>query len=242
MFCILATLAWEAFARAFPSPLAPHVPEVAREIGRIIVHGDAFAQIAVTLERVVAGCAVALVLALAAGIASARIPLARAFFEPAIVLGLTVPGLVWALLCVIWFGVSFTTPVVSVALGVGPALALSVSQGVRDVNPELVEMAHVFRFSAARRLRYLWLPALAPYLLSGVRLALSLGWKVIVIVELFGLTDGVGYQLNGEFSSQNVAGVLAWTILFWLVMAVIEYGILQTLERRLTRWRRVAQV
>jgi NitT/TauT family transport system permease protein len=62
---------------------------------------------------------------------------------------------------------------------------------------------------------------------------------VIVLVELFGLSNGVGYQLNSEFSSQNVAGVLAWTIVFWAVMIAMEYGVLQTLEGRFMAWRRV---
>ena len=53
---------------------------------------------------------------------------------------------------------------------------------------------------------------------------------------------GVGYQLNSEFSSQNVAGVLAWTIVFWAVMVVIEYGVLQSLERASSKWRRVSDL
>jgi len=86
------------------------------------------------------------------------------------------------------------------------------------------------------------LPSIVPYLVSCARLGFSLAWKVIVLVELFGMSDGVGYQLNSEFASQNVAGVLAWTLVFWAVMAVIEFGLMQTLERRLTRWRREASV
>ena len=75
----------------------------------------------------------------------------------------TVPGLVWALLCVIWFGVSLATPVVGVALGVAPALTVSVIQGVRAVDPDLIEMARVFRLKRWARLSRLWLPAMAPF-------------------------------------------------------------------------------
>jgi NitT/TauT family transport system permease protein len=131
---------------------------------------------------------------------------------------------------------------VAIGLGVAPALTVSVVQGVRAIDPDIIEMAHVFRIPRSVQLRRLWLPAMMPFLLSGARLGFSLAWKVIVLVEIFGLSSGVGYQLNSEFSSQNVAGVLAWTIAFGVVMAVIEYGVLQTAERRLTRWRRVARV
>ncbi len=96
--------------------------------------------------------------------------------------------------------------------------------------------------AASRRLRKLWLPALAPFLLSGARLGLSLAWKVIVLVEMFGMSSGVGYQLNQAFSTQDVSLVLAWTLLFAAAMAVLEYGLLRTIERRVTRWRRAAIV
>ena len=69
-----------------------------------------------------------------------------------------------------------------------------------------------------------------------------MSWHVVVLVEIFGLTNGVGYWLNLSFSNHDVAGVIAWSFLFGLVMAVIEYGIFRTLERRVTRWRKVATV
>ena len=156
--------------------------------------------------------------------------------------GLTVPGLVWALLCVIWFGVSLANPIVAVALSAAPAIALTVAQGVRSVDADLIEMAYVFRLSRAVQLRRLWLPALAPHLLSACRFGLSLAWKVIVLVEIFGMSSGVGYQLNSAFSSQNVAAMLAWTLSFGIVMAILEYGVLQSLERYLSRWRRESGV
>lgn len=69
-----------------------------------------------------------------------------------------------------------------------------------------------------------------------------MGWKVIVLVEIFGLSSGVGYRLNTEYSAMNVAGVLAWTIGFAGVMALLEYGVIGGIERYVTRWRWVATV
>jgi NitT/TauT family transport system permease protein len=198
--------------------------------------------VGITLARIVLGggsaCAVAFVLAFA----SARSAMLRAFLRPAVLLGLTVPGLVWALLCVIWFGIGTATPIVAITLGVAPPLMVTITEGLRAVDSELTEMAQVFRFSRYARLRFVLLPSITPFLLSGIRLSFSLAWKVIVLVELFGMSDGVGYQLNSEFGAQNVAGVIAWTIIFWAVMAVIEFGLMGMLEKRLTGWRREARI
>jgi NitT/TauT family transport system permease protein len=235
-FCLLAL--WEVMARLTASPLVPDVGEIAGEVRRLVVGGFAVRQIGITLGRILAGFGVAFLISLVVGIAAARSSTFRRFCDPAITLGLTVPGLVWALLCVIWFGVGLTTPIVAIALGITPVMILHVLQGMNAVDSEIVEMAHVFRLSTRDKLIHIWIPSLVPHLIGGARVGLSLGWKVIVLVELFGLSNGVGYQLNSEFSSQNVAGVLAWTIVFWAVMVVIEYGILQSLERRFSRWRR----
>lgn len=241
-FCVLATAAWEIMARSLSSPLVPDVSKIAQSCYDIVVSGEAFSQIGITVWRIALGFILAFVLALIIGISSARFDPVRVFFEPAILLGLTVPGLVWALLCVIWFGVSLATPVVSIALGITPALVLSVVQGIRAVDPDIIEMAHVYRLSRRTRLQKIWLPSLVPTLLSGGRVAFSLAWKVIVLVEIFGLSDGVGYQINSEFSMQNVEGVIAWTLVFWLGMLVLEYAVFQVLDRRLTRWERKAKV
>jgi NitT/TauT family transport system permease protein len=242
LFCICLLGFWEAMARITASPLVPDLGEVVGEVRRLVLGGFAIRQIGITLGRILLGFGVAFVVSLVVGIAAARSAMFRRFCDPAILLGLTVPGLVWALLCVIWFGVSLATPVVAIALGVAPVMTLQVVQGMQAVDSEIVEMARVFKLSTRDKLVHIWIPSLIPHLIGGSRIGLSLGWKVIVLVELFGLSNGVGYQLNSEFSSQNVAGVLAWTIVFWAVMVVIEYGVLQSLERRFSAWRRTAEL
>jgi NitT/TauT family transport system permease protein len=242
LFCVLLAAGWQVMSVHWDSPLVPDLGAIGTELKGIIVSGEGWQQIGTTLGRIVAGMALGFVIALVVGLASARNRFARAFFEPALLLGLTVPGLVWALLCVIWFGLSLKTSVVAIALGIAPALAVSITQGFEAVDPQLIEASHVYRLNFRDRLRYLWLPAILPFLMGGLRLGFSLAWKVVVLVEVFGLSTGVGYVLNSAFISQNVAAVLAWTIAFTIVVGVIEYGLFQTLERRLTRWKRKASV
>lgn len=242
LFCVLLAAAWQVMAARAHSPLIPSLREVGDELEVILVGGQAIFHIGTTLGRIALGLVLAFVAAFVIALASARNRFARSFFEPALLLGLTVPGLVWALLCVIWFGLSLKTSVVAIALGVAPALAITLTQGVEAVDPQLIEAAHVYRLGFWSRLRNLWLPAILPFLLAGMRLAFSLAWKVVVLVEVFGLSTGVGYALNSAFIAQNVAAVLAWTLAFAVVVAAIEYGVFQTVERAVTRWKRRANV
>lgn len=234
--------AWQAMAVSAHSPLIPNLADIGTELVRIFRRGFFFKEMAVTLLRVGTGFAIAFIAAVVAGIAMGRKRAVAQFLEPAIIVGLTVPGLVWALLCVIWFGIGLTGASVAVAFSIAPALVLNILQGVRAVDAELLEVAAMLRLPPWTRMTRLWLPSLMPSLLGGARLGLSLAWKVVVLVELFGLSSGIGYQLNNEFGSQNVAGVIAWTLGFAAVMGVLEYGILAQLEHHLLRWRRRANV
>src|SRR4051812_16283866 len=182
LFCILLAAAWQLMASSLSSPLIPDVRDIGAELQAIVASGEAVVEIATTLQRIALGFVLAFVLAITVGLASARNRVARAFFEPALILGLTVPGLVWALLCVIWFGLSLKTSVVAIALGIAPALAISLTHGIDAIDPQLIEAAHAYRLSWRSRLRNLWLPAILPFLTSGARLAFSLAWKVVVLV------------------------------------------------------------
>ena len=75
--------------------------------------------------------------------------------------------------------------------------------------------------------------------LSGGRAfcGLGLAWKVVVVVEMFGFSNGVGYQVVRGFNIFSMKAVLAWAITFLVVMIVIEFGIIGYLENRVTRWR-----
>lgn len=239
---VLMAVGWNVMAARMDSPLVPSLGEIADELVTLATGGSLWTNLEVTLTRVLLGFTVAFVVSVVLGIAMGRNVYVQRFFEPAVLLGLVTPGLVKALLCVIWFGISMVNPILAVALAAAPALIVNITQGVREVDPQLHEMAHVYRFTAWTRLRRIWLPALAPSLFTGARLGIAMSWKVIVLVEIFGLASGVGYQLNLEFSNHNVAGVLAWTVAFALVMTAIEYGVLQTLERRVSLWRKESQV
>ena len=81
------------------------------------------------------------------------------------------------------------------------------------------------------------LPQLVSHILAAIRYGLGLAWKVIVLVEGFGFSNGVGYQVMHQFDLFSVKGVLAWAITFLIVMIFLEFGVVGVLERSVTRWR-----
>jgi len=101
----------------------------------------------------------------------------------------------------------------------------------------LIDMARVFGASGWRRTARVVVPQVLPYLMAAARFGLGIIWKVTVLVELLGRSDGIGYMLNYSFQMFNMADVFAWTIFFTIVMLAIELAVLKPIERRLFLWR-----
>ena len=106
------------------------------------------------------------------------------------------------------------------------------------LDRDYLEMAQVFRLRRVTTLRQVILPQLFPFLMVAARSGLALIWKIVLVVELLGRSNGVGFQLHLYFQLFDVAGILAYTIAFVVVIQCIELFLLQPLERRANQWRR----
>ena len=92
--------------------------------------------------------------------------------------------------------------------------------------------------AGGKTLRHVTLPQLAPFFAAAARSGLSLVWKIVLVVELLGRSNGVGFQLHTAFQLFDVSMILAYAVSFILVVQIIEMGILQPIEARVNRWRR----
>ena len=98
-------------------------------------------------------------------------------------------------------------------------------------------MAKVFRFSKGQVLWHVILPQLQPYIAAATRSGVALIWKIVLVVELLGRSNGVGFQIHLHFQLFDVATILAYTLVFVAIMLAVEYLILQPLENYSRRWR-----
>jgi NitT/TauT family transport system permease protein len=233
---------WWLVASFFPPTLLPNPAVVSHRLWELIAGGEFWVQAYATIVRVLAGFALAFVASIGLGVLMGLRRTAAVWFEFYVLVGLTIPGLCWALLGVMWFGITEIAPVFAIFVVTLPMLTLNVWQGTNSLDKDLLEMSHLFRAPRRSILADVILPQLLPFCLAGARLGFALGWKVVVLCELFGLTSGVGYMINQSFSSYSMVDVLAWTLGFTMVMFVIEYGFFLPIERRLVRWRPVVAV
>lgn len=218
--------------RTLPGPLDVwHALVVEARSGELAFHLGA------TLARVVAAFVVAMAIGGAVGIWLGTHPVADRLLDPWLVLALNIPALVTIVLAYVWFGLNEAAAVGAVAANKIPNVAITLREGARTLSVELDEMAAVYRFGAWTRLRHVVLPQLGPFFAAATRSGIALIWKIVLVVELLGRSNGVGFQIHLYFQLFDVATILAYTLAFVAVMLVVEYALLQPFERRSNRWR-----
>ncbi len=237
LFAVLSVVAvwWALYAiypRLLPSPLS-----TVQEAIRLLSEGTFFFHMYQSLRRVFVGSVIAMLFSIGVGIYMGTVIMGERFFQPLVVLGLTIPGLMWALIAVMLFGINEFSPYFAVTVTIFPMLVINIWAGVKSLDKELMDMSHVFHFTKWMKISQVILPQLVPNIFAATRYGLGLAWKVVVVVEMFGTSNGVGYQVMKSYQVFNMEGVIAWTLTFVLAMIVIEYGIINFAERRLTAWR-----
>jgi NitT/TauT family transport system permease protein len=230
-------LVWQIAASLANSRLLPTVTAVLGAMLQQTISGALPWNLAITLGRVAAAFTLSLLLGSTLGIAMGRWRRLDLLLDSAVTVLLNLPALVVIVLLYVWFGLNEIAAIAAVALNKLPTTVVTLREGARALNPALAEMAASFHMSRRRTLRHVILPQLAPYLFAASRSGLALIWKIVLVVELLGRSNGVGFQIQIYFQLFDVKLILAYTFAFILVVQVIEWAVLQPLERRTTRWR-----
>jgi ABC-type nitrate/sulfonate/bicarbonate transport system permease component len=228
---------WQVIALMLDDPLVPGPDVVLASLWQHATDGDLFYNLGITLLRVAASFTVAMLIGTAIGIIMGRYPRLDAGLDGMLVLGLNIPALVTIILCYIWFGLTEAAAITAVALNKIPNTVVTVREGARAVDHKLLQVADAFDLPPMLKLRQVYMPQLYPYLMAAARSGLALIWKIVLVAELLGRSNGVGFQLSTFFQFFDITSILAYTLTFATVVLLVEALLLRPLDRRLTRWR-----
>ena len=233
----LLIAAWYAGSQIAGARLLPAPETVGLALLSEANSGALAANLAATLARVAASFAIAMTLGTALGLVMGRSRIADRIGDPWLVVLLNLPALVIIVLAYVWAGLTESAAIAAVALNKLPLVTVTVREGARSLDRQFDEMAQVFRMSAWVDLRHVVMPQLAPYIAAAARSGLSLVWKIVLIVELLGRPNGVGFEIGVAFQLFDVTRILAYALAFVAVMLAIETLLVQPFERHVSRWR-----
>jgi NitT/TauT family transport system permease protein len=199
--------------------------------------GALFLHLGATLTRVFLAFTLAMTLGTALGLLMGRSRLADRLGDTWLLILLNLPALVVIVLAYNWAGLTEAAAIAAVAVNKLPNAAVTVREGARALDPGLDEMARVFGMPRWKSFRHVVLPQLAPYLAAASRSGLSLVWKIVLVVELLGRPNGVGFEIGIAFQLFDVTRILAYALSFTAVVLIIETFMVQPFERHAARWR-----
>jgi len=217
--------------------LLPGPREVFEKIIEEAEDYELFFHTLVTLKRVFLSFLIAMLIGTFFGIYMGRKEKLNVFLDDWLVLGLNIPALVLIILCYVWFGLNELAAILAVSLNKIPMVTVIMREGSRAIEKDYLEVAKFYKIPKERLFFKVILPQLYPYVMSSARSGLSLIWKIVLVVELLGRSEGVGFKLYGFFQFFDIAGILAYTFTFVLLIIFVEFALVRPFEQRATIWK-----
>lgn len=228
---------WQAISIMLNSNSLPTPIDVMQSLYYHAFEDELFYHLGVTLYRVFFAFVIAMSLGLFFGILMGRYKNIDNLLDSLLIFGLNLPALVTIILCYIWFGLTDFSAILAVVINKVPTVIVTIREGCKAVNKELLEISKVYRISAYDTFSKIYLPQIYPYIMVSARSGLSLIWKIVLVVELMGQSEGIGFQLAMFFQFFDITSIFAYSFAFIIVVLLIEFLILQPCERKLTKWR-----
>ena len=198
---------------------------------------DLFYHVYITLLRVVTAFFLAMTIGSVIGIAMGRNKKIDDYFDGWLILALNVPALVTIILCFLWFGLNEVAAVLAVTINKIPTVTVILREGTKAVDEKLIEVGKLYNQSRFEIIKDILIPQLFPYFVSAARSGLALIWKIVLVVELLGRSNGVGFKINEFFSMFDTTSILAYTLVFVFIIMSIEWFLVRPTEKKLTEWR-----
>ena len=236
-FIILISF-WYGLAITINDNTLPTPTLVLQVLWQEIESGQLPHHLGITLLRLLASFSIAMFLGCGIGILLGINKRLDAFFDNWLVIFLNIPALVTIILCYVWFGLIESAAILAVVINKLPNVIVTIREGTKALDKNLLEMARSYNFSHSKTFFHVIWPQLHPFVMAATRSGLALIWKIILVVELLGRSDGMGYQLHLFFQLFDVASILAYTIAFIAIIQAIELLILKPLDNKALRWRR----
>ena len=236
----MAATLWQAFAwwGPFSPKLFPGVDKIVSAFVRLMVTGILPVHAFWTLVRLVVGFGLGAALGVAVGMAMGRSRWAEDLLLPIVSVGNPIPGLAYAPLFVIWFGLGDVPAILLVGFAASFPVAVNTWTGVKAVKEIWIRAARSMGAGERQLFRKVVLPGALPYLLTGLRLGLARAWRVLIAVEMLtSVRLGLGWLIFGAREFLNTDVMLAGIAVIGLVGLGLEKLVFERLERfTVVRW------
>lgn len=227
---------WQVAGKVFGAFVLSNPLLIIRRIADLVSSGELWPNLGTTMTETFAGLAIGMVLGVTLGVLIAPSRTVGRWFYPYIMALYSLPRVALAPLFIVWFGIGLKSKIFMVVTMVVFVAFYNTYQGMRSIDPDLLEMTRSLRASRRTELRWVILPAVAPWILTSLRLSIALALIGAVIAELIGASQGLGYYMGYAANVLDTTGVFAGLVII-TVIAMIAEQLVGLVERRVLRHR-----
>jgi NitT/TauT family transport system permease protein len=240
---VLLVVFWEVLSRVIPYKAIVSPRETFSRIALEFDQGELLTNLGFTMKRVAEAFSLAMVIGVVVGILIGSYRTVDALFSLWVTVFITIPGLIYLVIGYVAFGIGTDTgAILAVTAMVTPAVLVSIIQGTRALDRQLIEMARSYGHRRLTIVRRVVVPQLLPYIFGAARYALALTWHMVIFAEVIGRPNGFGFKIYFHYQTANIPGIWAYGISFVMVALLLEYGVMGTAQRYLFRWRQEAKL
>lgn len=218
-------------ATVLPGPL-----QIVQTFVDLIVGGELFSHLQISVLRALAGFLLGAGIALAFGFFVGFSKRTESYIDPTMQMLRTIPSLAVTPLFILWFGFDELSKILLIAFASFFPVYVNTYNGIRSVDAKLFEVAQVLEFNKRKQFTKLILPAALSHILVGIRLSIGTAWLSLVVAELMGSSAGVGYMIMDARQFSQTDKVFVGIIIFGLVGKLTD-SLVRLLEKRLLKWR-----
>ncbi len=208
---------------------------VVKKLAALPLDAGFWSVVSFSVLRIGLGFLLALLTAMLLAAFAGRFRLVEVMLSPYISVVKSTPIASFIILCLIWLDARSLSVFIAFLI-VLPVVYTNVLQGIKSTDPKLLEMAELFEVGWWRRLRYIYVPQISPYLVSACSVAIGMSWKAGIAAEVIGIPDGsIGeklYEAKVYFSSGDL---FAWTVVIVVISILFEKLFMSGLKTFLTR-------
>ena len=147
------------------------------------------------------------------------------------------PALVTIIICYIWFGLSDFSAILAVIINKVPIIIVNIREGVKAIDKKYMDLVKIYNIEKKDVITKIYIPQIYPYIMATTRLTISLIWKIVLVVELLGRSDGIGFKIAIFFQDFDITSIFAYSFAFIFIVILLEKLFLNPMDKKITRWR-----
>ncbi|MCU1552200.1 MAG: cmpB 5 [Glaciihabitans sp.] len=236
---VLVAVWWFASAGS-TSPYFPSLQSILAQFASDWLSPSATRNLLPSLELLASGYAIAVIVGGAVGVLLGTVRALEEATRPLLEILRAIPGVAVLPLFIVLLGIELPMKIALIAFGCVWPVLLNTIDGVRGIEPLLLDVAKSYKIGAARRLTSIILPGASPQIFAGARTALAIAIIIMVVAETVGGTGGIGYFLLT--AERNFAITSMWGAIVALgLLGYILNILFRLLEGGVLRWHRLLQ-